>query len=103
MQKRELVLTAVFSSLVVIILVVGIAAACYFYHKRRRKHDDEFDDDSPEGGNCSRIETSSGKKSKLNGFLSLKTPLISTKTLGNLRMKCITTLRPALKSLSSKL
>ncbi|XP_045468700.1 synaptotagmin-7 isoform X3 [Harmonia axyridis] len=83
MQKRDVVLTAVFSSLIAILLIVGIAAACYFYHKRRRKQEDDFDDDSPEGGQCSRVETSvPTKKSKLNGFLSLKTPLISTKTLG---------------------
>lgn len=79
MQKRDIVLTAVFSSLAALILIGGIAAACYFFHKKRRKHDDEEDDDCTDGP--SRLE-SGDKKSKINGFLSLKTPLISTKTLG---------------------
>ncbi|XP_044260578.1 synaptotagmin-7 isoform X4 [Tribolium madens] len=81
MQKRDIVLTAVFSSLAALILLAGIGAACYFFHKRRRKRDDDDDEDSPDG-NCSRIEAGHEKKSRLNGFLSLKTPLISTKTLG---------------------
>ncbi|EFA04895.2 hypothetical protein TcasGA2_TC014959 [Tribolium castaneum] len=81
MQKRDIVLTAVFSSLAALILLAGIGAACYFFHKRRRKRDDDDDEDSPDA-NCSRIEAGHEKKSRLNGFLSLKTPLISTKTLG---------------------
>lgn len=79
MQKRDIVLTAVFSSLAALILIAGIGAACYFFHKRRRKRDDEDEDECGDGP--SRIEAGE-KKSKLNGFLSLKTPLISTKTLG---------------------
>ncbi|GJQ85080.1 hypothetical protein Trydic_g3736 [Trypoxylus dichotomus] len=80
MQKRDVILTAVFSSLAALILIGGIAAACYFFHKRRRKRDE----DEEEGGNgpSGKIEATTEKKSRLNGFLSLKTPLISTKTLG---------------------
>lgn len=81
MQKRDIVLTAVFSSLAALILLAGIGAACYFFHKRRRKREDDDDEDSPDA-NSSRIEAGHEKKSRLNGFLSLKTPLISTKTLG---------------------
>lgn len=79
MQKRDIVLTAVFSSLAALILIGGIGAACYFFHKKRRKRDEDDEEDCTDGP--SRIE-SGEKKSKLNGFLSLKTPLISTKTLG---------------------
>jgi hypothetical protein len=74
MQKRDIVLTAVFSRLAALILI-----ACYFFHKRRRKRDD--DEDSPDA-NSSRLEAGHEKKSRLNGFPSLKTPIISTKTLG---------------------
>lgn len=86
MQKRDVVLTAVFSSIAALILIAGIAAACYFFHKKRRKRDDE-DDDEEAGSTTARsgrmIEATKEKKhNKLNGFLSLKTPLISTKTLG---------------------
>ncbi|XP_065172530.1 uncharacterized protein [Atheta coriaria] len=87
MQKRDVVLTAVFSSLAALILITGVGAACYFFHKRRRKRDDDDEEDGCEGGSggggagMNRAEPSD-KKSRLNGFLSLKTPLISTKTLG---------------------
>lgn len=81
MQKRDIILTAVFSSLAALILLAGIGAACYFFHKRRRKRDEDDEEDSPDG-TSSRLEAGHEKKSRLNGFLSLKTPLISTKTLG---------------------
>lgn len=82
MQKRDIVLTAVFSSLAALILIAGVGAACYYFQKRRRKRDDE-EESSTGGGTCSRLEAGAEKKTgRLNGFLSLKTPLISTKTLG---------------------
>lgn len=82
MQKRDIVLTAVFASIAALILIIGAGAACYFFHKRRSKRHDDDDEDSPDG-NASRLEAGMPeKKSRLNGFLSLKTPLISTKTLG---------------------
>lgn len=80
MQKRDVILTAVFSSLAALILLAGVGAACYFFHKRRRKRGDDEDDDVE--GPSTRLNPSEEKKSRLNGFLSLKTPLISTKTLG---------------------
>ncbi|CAG9832882.1 unnamed protein product [Diabrotica balteata] len=81
MQKRDVILTAVFSSLAALILVAGISAACYFFHKRRRKRDEE-EEDSQEV-TCRKMEEGQEKKSRINGFLTLKTPLISTKTLGD--------------------
>ncbi|KAF5284176.1 hypothetical protein FQR65_LT00176 [Abscondita terminalis] len=80
MQKRDIILTAVFSCLAALILIAGIGAACYFYHKKRRKRDEEDEDECNE--NAPKMEMGREKKSRLNGFLSLKTPLISTKTLG---------------------
>lgn len=79
MQKRDLVLTVVFSTLAILIFLAGLGVAWYFLkHKRRKRQGD--DEDSPAVGG--RLEAAGEKKSRLNGFLSLKTPLISTKTLG---------------------
>ncbi|CAG9853559.1 unnamed protein product [Phyllotreta striolata] len=80
MQKRDVILTAVFSSLAALILIAGIGAGCYFFHKRRRKRDED-ENDSQEV-TVRKLEEGSEKKSRVNGFLSLKTPLISSKTLG---------------------
>lgn len=80
MQKRDIILTAVFASLAALILIAGVGAACYFYHKKRRKREDDDEDDFADG--APKAEAGREKKSRLNGFLSLKTPLISTKTLG---------------------
>lgn len=80
MQKRDIVLTAVFSSLAALILIAGVGAACYFFQKRRRKRGEEDEEEGTDGP--SHRSGEGEKKSRLNGFLSLKTPLISTKTLG---------------------
>ncbi|ENN75691.1 hypothetical protein D910_07508 [Dendroctonus ponderosae] len=76
MEKRDVVLTAVFSSIAALILLAGAVAACYFFQKRKRKREEE--EDEAENGRIAAED----KKSRLNGFLSLKTPLISTKALG---------------------
>lgn len=83
MQKRDVILTAVFSTLAALITLAAALFVCYWCHKRKRKRDTEdVDGDSPVTSSA-RIETSTEeKKSRLNGFLNLKTPLISTKTLG---------------------
>ncbi|XP_076254278.1 synaptotagmin 7 isoform X2 [Rhynchophorus ferrugineus] len=77
MEKRDVILTAVFSSIAALIILAGAGAACYFFQKRRRKREEEEEEEAESG----RI-AAEDKKSKVNGFLSLKTPLISTKTLG---------------------
>lgn len=82
MQKRDIVLTAVFASLAALILIITVGAACYFYHKRRRKQDEEEAEDDFPDGTATKAEPPRTKRNRLNGFLSLKTPLISTKTLG---------------------
>ncbi|KAL1502502.1 hypothetical protein ABEB36_007636 [Hypothenemus hampei] len=84
MEKRDVILTAVFSSIAAMILLAGAAAAFYFFQKRRRKREEEEEEDA-EG----RRIAAENKKSRLNGFLSLKTPLISTKTLGSYSPKNI--------------
>lgn len=85
MQRRDVILTAVFASIAALILIAGLAGACFYIHKRRRKRDEDEEEStqvvSKVDGNAA-VGTSQEKKSKLNGFLSLKTPLISSKTLG---------------------
>ncbi|CAG9818498.1 unnamed protein product [Phaedon cochleariae] len=49
MQKRDVILTAVFSSLAGLILVAALGAACYFFHKRRRKRDREEEEEDSQG------------------------------------------------------
>lgn len=91
MQKRDVILTAVFSTLAALITLASTLFVCYWCHKRKRKREGVIEDgDSPvttmmsssskadQGGSSA----DTGKKSRLNGFLNLKTPLISTKTLG---------------------
>ncbi|KAK7867359.1 hypothetical protein R5R35_008906 [Gryllus longicercus] len=81
MERRDVILTAVLSTLAAL-LALGVAlASCYWWHKRKRKRDeeerlDELDRAPP--------APAPGKEhgARSNGFLSLRTPLISTKTLG---------------------
>ncbi|XP_044738985.1 synaptotagmin-7 isoform X2 [Chrysoperla carnea] len=91
MQKRDIILTAVFSTLAALVIFATGLFVCYWCHKRKRKRD-SVDLDVCDGGSNSPTVTlpatssSAGhveeKKSRINGFLNLKTPLISTKTLG---------------------
>ncbi|XP_046682715.1 uncharacterized protein LOC124369057 [Homalodisca vitripennis] len=78
MERRNLILTAIFSTLGVV-LVLAVAFYVFLWcHKHRRKRNDAVD--SEDGA---RMEVTVHKeKESRNGFLSFKTPLISTKTLG---------------------
>lgn len=80
MQKRDIILTAVFSTLAALITLAAALFVCHWCHKRKRKRDDDNEDSSHhlQHARCEGEE----KKKGLNGFLNLKTPLISTKTLG---------------------
>lgn len=76
MERRDIILTAIFSTLGAILVIGSVLFVFYWCHKRKRKRDEEnMDDDDlkQDGGQTS---------DKKNGFLSLKTPLISTKALG---------------------
>ncbi|XP_069357118.1 synaptotagmin-7 isoform X1 [Maniola hyperantus] len=92
---------------VVVIAILGIstaavlfALAAYLYiRRRRRKREDEED-----GTSCAiradSTSTEPGREknlSRLNGFLNLKTPLISTKTLGA-QLETTSTSSPQAKS-----
>lgn len=76
MERRDIILTIVFSILGALLVIGSIVFVIYWCRKRKRKRDEEHLDEEDlkqDGG-------PSGDKK--NGFLSLKTPLISTKTLG---------------------
>lgn len=64
MQKRDIVLTAVFASLAALILIITVGAACYFYHKRRRKRDEEEAEDDFQDGTATKVEAPRTKKNR---------------------------------------
>ncbi|KAK6644951.1 hypothetical protein RUM43_001227 [Polyplax serrata] len=76
MEQRDIILTVVFTTFGVI-LIVGVSIFLFYWcHRRKRKTDEENTDDEDQMNDGGRtIE-------KKNGFLSLRTPLISTKALG---------------------
>ena len=79
MERRDVILTAVLSTLAALMTLGVTLFICYWWHKRKRKRDEE---DGNDGGAKIRADSSGNKEGRSNGFLSLKTPLISTKTLG---------------------
>ncbi|XP_072752455.1 synaptotagmin-7 isoform X2 [Anoplolepis gracilipes] len=89
MERRDVILTAVFGTFGALAILIGLALAMWLYLRARKsKHQDDDLEDQNENGEGSSQQQQSTKK---NGFLNLKTPLISTKALG-------TTGSPASKS-----
>ncbi|XP_069690298.1 uncharacterized protein [Periplaneta americana] len=85
MERRDVILTAVLSTLAALITLGVTLFICYWWHKRKRKRDEEDGDQGEKGRSTLRMDTGGSggsKEGRSNGFLSLKTPLISTKTLG---------------------
>lgn len=82
MERRDVILTAVLSTVFALLLLVGALAACYWWHRRKRKRDGDDGSDVGDSGGARLEAPPAGKEGRVNGFLSLKTPLISTKTLG---------------------
>ncbi|XP_053621731.1 synaptotagmin-7 isoform X1 [Plodia interpunctella] len=95
MKTRDIALITILSCGAIAVLF-AIGAYLYIRRKRRKREDDE------DGTTCAiRVDQSSSdggqKTSRLNGFLSLKTPLISTKTLGA-QLETTSTSSPQAKS-----
>jgi hypothetical protein len=82
MERRDVILTAVLSTLAALITLGVTLFICYWWHKRKRKRDEEDGEQGDRGGAKHRMDAGASKEGRSNGFLSLKTPLISTKTLG---------------------
>ncbi|XP_023245877.1 synaptotagmin-7 isoform X1 [Copidosoma floridanum] len=79
MERRDVILTAVFGTLgaLCVLLGVGVAVWLYLRAQRSKQRDVDLED------RRDTVEPNSQPPPKKNGFLNLKTPLISTKALGN--------------------
>lgn len=78
MDRRDFVLATIFGTFGVLGILIGLGLAAWFYFRSKRPKRSAGDcEDSMDNG-----ENPSQKLTKKNGFLNLKTPLISTKTLG---------------------
>jgi hypothetical protein len=80
MERRDVILMVVLSTLAALVTLGVTLFICYWWNKRKRKRDEEGGSDVPDGK--VRADTGVSKEGRSNGFLSLKTPLISTKTFG---------------------
>lgn len=78
MERRTLILTAIFSTLGIVLLLAVAFYVFFWCHKKRRKREEE---EVVEEGARMQVVVHKEKETK-NGFLSFKTPLISTKALG---------------------
>lgn len=83
MERKAIILIAVFGTVggLAVLAVLGLAAWLFLRAKQKskqRSEDFEHQDDHGDGYSVDR----NGKLTKKNGFLSLKTPLISTKAFG---------------------
>ncbi|XP_012234789.1 synaptotagmin-7 isoform X3 [Linepithema humile] len=93
MERRDVILTAVFGTLGALAFLVGLAFAMWLYLRARKskQRDDDLEDQNDNGDGSGQSQ----QPAKKNGFLNLKTPLISTKALG---AQLETTGSPASKS-----
>ncbi|CAG0888898.1 unnamed protein product [Cyprideis torosa] len=73
MERRDVVLTVTLIALVIILALVMAAAALFWFNKRRRSKGFDEDGESP----------SHSDDSKMNGAVSLSTPLIKTKAVAH--------------------
>ncbi|XP_011334236.1 synaptotagmin-7 isoform X1 [Ooceraea biroi] len=93
MGRRDVILTAVFGTVGALAILLGLALAMWLYLRARKSKQRDNDlEDQNENGDGSNQQQQPTKK---NGFLNLKTPLISTKALG---AQLETTGSPASKS-----
>ncbi|XP_043670344.1 synaptotagmin-7 isoform X1 [Vespula pensylvanica] len=81
MERRDMILTAVFGTVGALAVIVALGLAVWFYLRARKskQRDDDLEDPNEHSDGGTGHQTQSTKK---NGFLNLKTCLISTKTLG---------------------
>lgn len=79
MERRDVILTAVFGTVIALAILVGLALAMWLYLRARKskQRDDDLEEQNDNDGSGQQQQPA-----KKNGFLNLKTPLISTKALG---------------------
>jgi hypothetical protein len=79
MERRDVILTAVFGTLGALGVLFGLGLAAWLYLRARRSKQRDTDIEDRHDGPDAVGQQPQVKK---NGFLNLKTPLISTKALG---------------------
>jgi hypothetical protein len=77
MERKDVIWTAILSSLAALLALVATLFACYWCHKRKRKREEEEAEEA-----IVVPPHPSSSLSRLNGILNLKTPLISVKGIG---------------------
>ncbi|KAK1136448.1 hypothetical protein K0M31_000999 [Melipona bicolor] len=79
MERRNVILTAIFGTVggLAILVVFGMAAWLYLRAKKSKQQDNDLEPQNEHGDSFN-----DGKPIKRNGLLTLKTPLISTKSFG---------------------
>ncbi|XP_054006558.1 synaptotagmin-7 isoform X1 [Hylaeus anthracinus] len=82
MERKGVILTAIFGTVggLAVLVALGLAAWLYLRAKKSKQRDDDDEHRDEHGDNFSVDRQ--GKSAKRNGFLNLKTPLISTKVFG---------------------
>ena len=65
MERRDVILTAVLSTLAALITLGVTLFICYWWHKRKRKRDEE---DGTDGGSKIRPDSGGTKEGRTNGF-----------------------------------
>lgn len=82
MERRDIILMAVFGTIggLAVLVVLGLAAWLYLRARKSKERDDHLGERNELKGSFS--DDRGGKSTKKNGLLSSKTPLISTKSFG---------------------
>ncbi|CAL7946737.1 unnamed protein product [Xylocopa violacea] len=82
MERKEIILTAVFGTFggLAVLVVFGVAAWLYLRAKKSKQRNGVPEQQNGRGGSFNNHRQ--GKSTKKNGFLNLRTPLISTKSFG---------------------
>ncbi|XP_060821953.1 synaptotagmin-7 isoform X2 [Bombus pascuorum] len=82
MERKDVILTAVFGTVggLAILVVFGMAAWLYLRTKKSKRRDNDLEPQSEHGDSFN--DNRHGKPAKRNGLLNLRTPLISTKSFG---------------------
>ncbi|CAK9799508.1 SYT7 [Anthophora plagiata] len=83
MERRDVILSAVFGTIggLLVLVVLGLAIWFYLRAKKSKQRDKDFERQN-EHGDSSVDDRQGTLAAKKNGLLNLKTPLISTKSFG---------------------
>lgn len=82
MERKGVILMAIFGTIGGLAVLVGLGLAAWLYLRVRRAKQQDEDLEYQDAQGDSFVEEPQAKSGKKNGFLNLKTPLISTKVFG---------------------